>query len=174
MSQLESAARASARWIAPFAAVTALFALGAGALAAMTKPTLVTTHQSKRGKVLAAANGHALYMFTADKTGRSNCSGSCANTWLPLLTSARPTGARNSGVNSKLLGTIKRSNRVLQVTYNGHPLYAFARDKTAGQINGEGANQFGGHWYVVNTNGNAVKPKSGGGGTVCHPLCQSY
>jgi predicted lipoprotein with Yx(FWY)xxD motif len=174
MSQVESAVRRSARWIAPFAAVTALFALGAGALAATTRPTVITTHQTKRGKALAAANGHALYMFTADKPGRSTCSGSCADTWLPLLTSARPTAASNSGVNSKLLGTIKRSDRALQVTYNGHPLYVFSRDKSAGQINGEGANQFGGHWYVVNTNGNAVKPKPHGGGTVCHPLCQSY
>ena len=173
MSQVESSVRRSAGRIAPAAAVMALFALGAGAVAAVTKPTVVTTHQTKRGKILAAANGHSLYLLTADKSGKSNCTGSCANTWLPLLTSARPSAARDSGVNGKLLGTIKRSSRVLQATYNGHPLYTFARDKSAGQITGEGANQFDGHWYVVNTSGNPVKPQSGGG-TVCHPLCQSY
>jgi predicted lipoprotein with Yx(FWY)xxD motif len=173
MSEVQSAVRRRIRWIAPFAGVMALFALGGGAMAAMTKPTVVSTHQTKRGKVLAAANGHSLYLSTADKAGKSNCTGSCANTWLPLLTSARPTAATDSGVNAKLLGTIRRSSRVLQVTYNGHPLYVFAHDKSAGQISGEGANQFAGHWYVVNTNGNAVKPASGGG-TVCHPLCQSY
>ena len=174
MSQAERAVRRSAGWIAPFAAVMALFGLATGAMAVMTKPAVVTTHQTKRGKVLAAANGHSLYLLTADKAGKSNCTGTCTNTWLPLLTSARPTAAQNSGLNPKLLGTTKRSSRVLQATYNGHPLYTFARDKSAAQINGEGANQFGGHWYVVNTSGNAVKPNSGGGGTVCHPICQSY
>jgi predicted lipoprotein with Yx(FWY)xxD motif len=173
MSQVERAVRRSARWIAPFGAVMALFALQAGAVVAVTRPTVVTTHQTKRGKVLAAVNGHSLYLFTADKAGKSNCTGSCANTFLPLLTGGRPSAAAHSGVNAKLLGTIKRANRALQVTYNGHPVYTFAQDRTAGQINGEGANRFGGHWYLVNPSGNAVKPKSGGG-TVCHPLCQSY
>jgi predicted lipoprotein with Yx(FWY)xxD motif len=148
--------------------------LCAGALA---KSTTVTTHHTKRGSDLAASNGHTLYMFTADKTGRSACSGTCTNTWLPLLSSGRPVAAKGSGVNAKLLGTIKRG-RSLQVTYNGHPLYLFKGDKQPGQITGEGANQFGGHWYIVNTSGSPVKPKAssggGGGGNVCNPICQGY
>jgi predicted lipoprotein with Yx(FWY)xxD motif len=132
----------------------------------------VTTHQTTRGADLAASNGHTLYMFTADKAGRSACSGACANVWLPLLTSGRPTAAKGSGVNAKLLGTIKRSGRALQVTYNGHPLYLYAGDMRPGQIRGEGANKYGGHWYIVNTAGSPVKPKSGG--TVCHSVCQGY
>lgn len=177
MSQAERAVLRSARWIAPIAAALALCALGAGAVLAASKATVVSTHQTKRGKVLAAVNGHSLYMFSTDKAGKSNCSRSCANTWLPLLTSGRPAAAHGSGVNAELLGTIKRSAHVLQVTYNGHPLYLFARDKKAGEITGEGANQFGGRWYVVNTKGSAVKPRAGnGGGTVCPPgqLCQGY
>jgi predicted lipoprotein with Yx(FWY)xxD motif len=174
MSRVERAVLRSARWTLPVAAV-AVSALGASAVLAASRSALVTTHQTKRGKVLAEANGHSLYMFSSDKPGRSNCNGSCTNTWLPDLTSGRPAAAPGTGVNAKLLGTIKRSDHALQVTYNGHPLYAFNRDKSAGQINGEGANQFGGHWYVVNTSGNAVKPQpSNGGGSVCHPTCQGY
>ena len=174
MSRVETAAVRSARWIAPLVAVVAASAVAAGAVAApQVRPTSVTTHQTKRGKVLAAANGHSLYMFTSDKAGKSNCTGSCANTWLPLLTGSRPVAAAGTGVNSKLLGTIKRLSHVLQVTYNGHPLYVFKRDRSAGQINGEGANQFSGHWYLLNTAGKLVKPKSSGG-PVCHPLCQGY
>ncbi len=174
MSRVESAVLRSVRWFAPLVALMAFCALGAGAVAAATKPTVVTTHQTKRGKALAATNGHALYMSTADKAGKSECTGACAKTWLPLLTSSRPTAAAGSGVNAKLLGTIKRGGNVLQVTYNGHPLYVFTRDKSAGQINGEGANQFGGHWYLVNTSGNAVKPQPASGGVVCNPICQGY
>jgi predicted lipoprotein with Yx(FWY)xxD motif len=157
--------------------VAALGMLSAAALAALAKPTTVSTHQTKRGRLLAAANGHSLYMFSADKTGQSSCTGSCSNTWLPLLTGGRLAAAQGSGVNAKLLGTIKRSSHALQVTYNGHPLYLFSHDRSAGQISGEGANDFGGRWYVVSPSGNAVKPKpsgGGGGGGVCNPICQGY
>lgn len=175
MSRVESAVLQSVRWFAPFLALVALGALGAGAVSAATKPTVVSTHQTKRGKVLAAADGHTLYMFSSDGAGKSECTGACAGTWIPLLSSSRPLAAAGSGVNAKLLGTIKRSSRVLQVTYNGHPLYRFTRDKSAGQITGEGANQFGGHWYLVNPTGNAVKPKAAGsGGGLCNPVCQAY
>ena len=75
-------------------------------------------------------------------------------------------------MDSKLLGTTRRTNGKLQVTYNGHPLYRYSPDTKAGQINGEGADQFGGRWYIVGTNGKAIKPKSGG--SVCNPLCPGY
>jgi predicted lipoprotein with Yx(FWY)xxD motif len=174
MSRIESAVLRSVRWFAPFVALVALGAVGAGAVSAATKPTVVTTHQTKRGKVLAAADGRTLYMFTSDKAGKSECTGACASTWLPLLTPRRPVAAAGSGVNAKLLGTIKRPGNTLQVTYNGHPLYRFTRDKSAGQIAGEGAEQFGGHWYVVNTSGNPLKPKAANSGGLCNPVCQAY
>jgi predicted lipoprotein with Yx(FWY)xxD motif len=140
---------------------------------AVARSTTVTTHKTKRGTDLAADTGHTLYMFTSDKPGRSACGGACADVWLPLLTSGRPAAAKGSGVNGKLLGTIKRSGRVLQVTYNRHPLYLFARDKQPGQINGEGTHQYGGRWYIINKAGNPVKPKASGG-IVCNPICQGY
>jgi predicted lipoprotein with Yx(FWY)xxD motif len=174
MSRIEDAVIRGTRWVAPLGAGLVALALATVAVAALAKPATVTTHQTKRGKVLAAANGHSLYLFTADVHSKSTCYGSCAATWKPLLTSGRPVAAKNSGVNASLLGTTRRTDHTVQVTYRGHPLYTFVRDKSAGQINGEGANQFHGHWYLVNTSGNAIKPKSGGGGGVCNPLCQGY
>ena len=52
-----------------------------------------------------------------------------------------------------MLGTRKRRNGALQVTYNGHPLYEYAGDAKAGQTNGEGSNAFGGAWYVLSPAG---------------------
>jgi predicted lipoprotein with Yx(FWY)xxD motif len=171
MSRIEGAVRKGARWIAPIAAVLTLGAVSSVALAVLAKPTTVTTHTTKRGKDIAALSGHALYMFSTDSSTKSTCYGACARTWKPLLTSSRPVAASGSGVNSRMLGTLRRTDHTLQVTYNHHPLYLFSGDRRAGTINGEGANKFGGHWYIVNTSGNAVKPKTG---HVCHGLCQSY
>ena len=153
-------------------AVTALLLVAAAAAIAATG-TGVTTHQTKRGKVLAAAsNGHTLYLFVHDSGKTSRCYGQCATFWPPLLTNGKPVAAKGSGVNAKLLGTTRRTNGKLQVTYNGHPVYLYKLDTKAGQITGEGANQFGGKWYILSTSGNAIKPKSSGG--LCNPLCPGY
>jgi predicted lipoprotein with Yx(FWY)xxD motif len=171
MSRFEGAVRKRVSWIAPVAAVLTLGAVASTALAALAKPTTVTTHQTKRGKAVSNVAGHTLYMFSTDTSTKSTCNGTCAKTWKPLLTSGRPVAASGSGLNAKLLGTLRRTNHTLQVTYNHHPLYLFTGDRSAGQINGEGANKFGGRWYILNPSGNAVKPKTV---HVCHGLCQGY
>ena len=50
-------------------------------------------------------------------------------------------------------GTIKRTNGQLQATYNGRPLYLFAGDTKAGQVNGNGVNTSGGLWYAETPTG---------------------
>jgi predicted lipoprotein with Yx(FWY)xxD motif len=151
-------------------AVAVLLAAAAAAIAA--SGTRVTTHQTKRGKALAAAsNGRTLYLFTYDKGKTSRCTGACAVSWHPLLTTGKPVAVTGSGVKAALLSTTRRSNGKLQVTYAGHPLYLYTGDTKPGQISGEGVNVFGGSWYIVSTSGNAVKPKSGG---ICNPLCPGY
>jgi len=154
--------------------VVAVVLLGALTVAAVASAagTGVGTHSTKRGKVLANSRGFSLYMFKKDKQhGNSTCYGQCAKVWPPLLSTGKPVALRGSGVNAKLLGTTKRRDGKLEVTYNGWPLYLYQPDRKAGQINGEGANQFGAAWYLLNTSGNIVKPKSGG---VCNPLCPGY
>jgi predicted lipoprotein with Yx(FWY)xxD motif len=167
MSRVERPVRRYARWPAVLAAALSLCIVSTAAMAAVGKTVTVTTHQTSRGKVLAAANGHSLYMFSGDKGGKSSCNGTCASAWPPVRTGAHAAAARGSGVNSTLLGTTRRSDGTLQVTYNKHPLYLFPKDKMPGQITGENASGYGGHFDLVNTAGNAVKPKSGGGG--CPP-----
>jgi len=59
-------------------------------------------------------------------------------------------------VKASLLGTTRRSNGSLQVTYNRHPLYTYILDKKAGQTKGEGVLAFGAKWYAVSAKGRAV------------------
>jgi predicted lipoprotein with Yx(FWY)xxD motif len=174
MNRARNAVLRRSGWVGAIVAASALSVIAVAAAAPIARlagATTVTTHQTKRGKDLAASNGHALYLFVHDQGTKSNCYGSCAKAWPPLLTKGNPVAGKGSGVNSKLLGTTKRTGGTVQVTYHGHPLYQYAKDTKPGQSNGEGADQFGGRWYLVNTSGVAVKPKSG---SVCDPLCPGY
>lgn len=138
-----------------------LGALVATAIASAAGGTVVGTHSTNRGKVLANSRGFSLYMFVKDRRGgagrsaKSNCYGQCAAVWPPLLTSGRPVAIK--GVNSRLLGTTRRSNGKLEVTYNGYPLYTYAADSRPGNANGEGFVQFGAAWYLLRTTGQLVK-----------------
>jgi hypothetical protein len=69
-----------------------------------------------------------------------------------------------------MIGTTKRSDGKPQVTYNGHPLYTFKGDSSAGATSGQGINAFGGLWYAVSPAGQQVtgsaSSNSGGGGSL--------
>jgi len=106
------------------------------------------------GSYLTDGSGRTLYLFMADKSGGSACSGACASAW-PALTT-KGTAAAGSGVTASDLGTITRSDGTKQVTYNGHPLYYFAKDKSAGQAGGQGTVGFGAAWWVVSPVGMAI------------------
>jgi predicted lipoprotein with Yx(FWY)xxD motif len=141
------------------ALTTALGVIGflfAGSIArsATSTSATVSLHKTKLGMILVSSSGHTLYLFAKDRNGKSSCSGSCAQFWPPLLSRAKPTAG--SGVRASLLGTTKRSNGSLQVTYNRHPLYTFALDKQAGQTHGEGNFAFGAKWYAVSAKGTAI------------------
>ena len=125
------------------------FLAGAGSIALGGTETgaTVNLHKTKLGAILVNSKGHTLYLFKKDRNGKSSCTGSCATFWPPLLAHGKPTAG--SGVKASLLGTTKRSNGALQVTYNKHPLYAYKLDQKAGQTKGEGTLFFGAKWYAV-------------------------
>lgn len=119
------------------------------------KATTVGLRSTKLGKILVnSSTGHTLYLYTKDGHNKSNCSGSCATFWPPLLTSAKPLAGK--GVSASKLGEIK-SGKSHQVTYAGHPLYGFKSDTKAGSTTGEGATVSGGKFYVVSASGSAIK-----------------
>jgi predicted lipoprotein with Yx(FWY)xxD motif len=145
-------------WL-PAAALAVLVVVGGTAFAGRAAASgTVNLRTTPFGKVLVSANGHALYLFRRDTTPASTCYGTCATDWPPLLTKgAKPRAG--SGVSGKLLGTTRRKDGRLQVTYRGHPLYWFFLDRRAGQTKGQGQDFFGGRWYVVNARGLAVVKK---------------
>jgi predicted lipoprotein with Yx(FWY)xxD motif len=59
-----------------------------------------------------------------------------------------------AGIDAALLGTTEREDGSLQVTLDGHPLYYFAADQTADDLNGQGV---GDVWYVVSPQGAAIQ-----------------
>jgi predicted lipoprotein with Yx(FWY)xxD motif len=128
----------------------------------------ISTRSTSIGTVLVNAKGHTLYWFAIDTPTTSNCNGSCATYWPPVL--GKVTAA--SGTNlPKGFGTIKRSNGQVQATYAGHPLYTYAGDSSPGMTSGNGKNLSGGLWWAMTpsgakpaaTSGSSSSSSSGGG-----------
>jgi predicted lipoprotein with Yx(FWY)xxD motif len=111
---------------------------------------LITTKHAKLGTVLAVGPKRlTVYLFEADKGGKSTCMGACAKVWPPVL--GKPKAGR--GASSRNLGTIKRPDGATQVTYRGHPLYRFVKDEDDGDAYGQGIKSFGAEWYALEPSG---------------------
>jgi predicted lipoprotein with Yx(FWY)xxD motif len=119
----------------------------------------VATTTTSLGTFLVGPNGKTLYLFEADKSSTSTCSGACAQGWPPLTTSGPPVAG--SGVMQTLLSTTQRADGTMQVVYNGHPLYYYSADTKAGDTKGEGLNAFGAGWDVVSTAGKKIEKPGG-------------
>jgi predicted lipoprotein with Yx(FWY)xxD motif len=125
----------------------------AGEDAMATKGATVKVVSSQFGRVIADKRGEAFYLFDKEAGRRSRCYGECAVAWPPVLTKGKPRAGK--GADADLLGTTKRRNGKLQVTYNGHPLYYY-KDDEPGRILCHNVDEFGGLWLVVNPRGDAV------------------
>jgi len=125
------------------------------------------TTSTSAGTVLTDAQGLTLYWFAIDTPTMSNCNGSCATYWPPVI--GTPSAASGATLTGKL-STIKRSDGQVQATYEGHPLYTYKGDTAAGQASGNGVNASGGLWWAMTPSGNIIKggaapaTSSGGGG----------
>jgi predicted lipoprotein with Yx(FWY)xxD motif len=121
----------------------------------------IGTAKSGGGTYLTGASGRALYLWEADSSGKSNCSGACAGAWPPLITKATPVAS--AGVKAADLGTITRSDGAKQVTYDGHPLYYFVGDQGPNSTSGQGSDQFGAKWWLVAPSGAAITRSTSSG-----------
>ena len=117
---------------------------GAGTVAVAKSPELGTA-------IIVDSKGFTLYDFHKDKGTKSACYGACASTWPPLTTSGAPQAM--SGAEASKLGTTKRSDGTVQVTYAGHPLYTYVADTKPGEAKGNDFSSFGAQWYALKSNG---------------------
>jgi len=163
------------RWLAASVlAAAAVVGLAACGSSSSSTPTAASTKDSTSGTtssssdmaagikttsidgrvILTDSAGFVLYWYAMDTSTTSNCNGSCASYWPPLI--GKPSLA--SGVSlTGALGTIKRSNGQLQATYDGHPLYLFKSDTSAGMASGNDLNASGGLWWAMTSTGKKIK-----------------
>jgi predicted lipoprotein with Yx(FWY)xxD motif len=127
--------------------------VGSGASTRPANGRTIEVVGSEYGRVLADAKGEAFYLFDKEDSAKSECYGACATAWPPVLTKGQPRAGK--GVRANLLGTTKRANGKLQVTYAGQPLYYYV-DDSPGTILCQNVAEFGGLWLVVKPNGSPV------------------
>ena len=116
------------------------------------------------GAYLADNQGRAVYMLEGDTDG-SKCTAACLEAWPPLRARAGTTGmtgptgtmATEGKPRMDLVGTVQRADGTSQVSYNGHPLYHYAKDTGAGTITGQGVDDQWGEWYLVTPDGEAME-----------------
>ena len=109
------------------------------------RKVLVGVTKGPLGAWLTGEDGLTLYTFKPDGPDTSTCTGGCAQAWPPFVLTANDILEAGDGVGGTL-GTFARPGGVLQVAYNGAPLYSFANDTSPGDTNGQG---IGGNWFIA-------------------------
>jgi predicted lipoprotein with Yx(FWY)xxD motif len=123
---------------------TAMLAISAIAQSGAGKRVAKEAQNATLGKtVLTSTSGRTLYSLSVEKNGKFTCTASCLSVWHPLTV---PAGVKPTG--PVKLGTIKRPEGGIQVTYKGLPLYRFGGDTKAGEANGEGIKDVG-TWHAA-------------------------
>jgi predicted lipoprotein with Yx(FWY)xxD motif len=130
-------------------------AVAAASAGATNRPLVhVAANSSLHARVLVDRAGRTLYHLSVEKNGRFVCSTSaCLSSWHPLAVAkgTTPTGVAK-------LGTVRRPDGRLQVTFGGAPLYTFVGDSRAGQAKGDGFKDVG-VWHAASI-GNAAAART--------------
>lgn len=121
-----------------------------------TPGVTLTTERSPAGPIIVTGRGYTLYDYAPDTRDHSHCiTDLCVTLWPPLVVQGQPTVGK--GLSARLVGTTRRSNGTLQVTYGGHPLYTWKGDTKPGMVTGQALLNAGGYWYVVSPSGKQIK-----------------
>jgi predicted lipoprotein with Yx(FWY)xxD motif len=115
---------------------------------AQAAPATVKTAQTGIGTVLVDANGKTLYLYANDQGTTSAVPANILTAWPPLIASGAPVAG--DGVDASKLKTAPQPDGQTWVTYDGHLLYTFSGDASAGQTNGH---KLGNVWYAVTSSG---------------------
>jgi len=118
--------------------------------AAPAGPALTASPTAALGTVVVDGTGYTLYRFDKDKPkpAKSNCNGSCATQWPPVLvaSAAEAKEVKLDGVDAGAVNTVKRADGKLQLTIGGWPVYRYSGDKAAGDTTGQGVGKV---WFAV-------------------------
>jgi len=112
----------------------------------------VAVAESDFGPILVDAEGRTLYMFKPDTAGESTCYDDCEANWPPLVVTGEITVGE--GLDTATFTTVARTDGSTQVKAGAWPLYYFANDAAAGDVNGQGQ---GDVWYVVSPAGEPIE-----------------
>ena len=139
-----------------------LFAGGAVAALAVAGPIIGSSHNAGlRSTILVNTKGLTLYHLSSERTGSISCSGICATFWIPVVATSSSKPSLGKGVVASKVGTIKRPDGKVQLTYNHYALYRYYLDKKPGQTGGEGFATGTGSWYAISTSGAARQAQEG-------------
>jgi predicted lipoprotein with Yx(FWY)xxD motif len=162
--------RTIALMLAPLAIAAAILAATASAGGT---PTVKSAHSSQLDKTIVVnPSGFTLYVLSPETARHLLCtSRECLQAWPPLTVRSRGVKLEDGAGVHGALGLLERPGGQLQVTLRGMPLYRFAGDSAAHEVNGEGIRSFGGTWHaagaaaseVRNTSGSSSAPAGGSG-----------
>jgi predicted lipoprotein with Yx(FWY)xxD motif len=116
---------------------------------------LILVETREPGSYIADAEGKTLYTLVDDSMQPLPCEGECLTFWPPYTGEASLD--EGSTLDASLVGTADTEDGQSQVTYNGYPLYYFAEDQNAGDLNGQAQEGFGGIWYVLSDTGEPLE-----------------
>jgi predicted lipoprotein with Yx(FWY)xxD motif len=109
---------------------------------------------STHGKIIVDGQGKTLYMFTPDEGGTPTCYNDCATAWPALKADDAAAVTVGAGLDQSKVTVVDRTDGGKQVKYGEYPLYYFANDAAAGDVNGQGLND---KWYVVGADSEPIK-----------------
>lgn len=121
-------------------------------VAAAVATPAATIGETELGEVLVGERGLTLYGFTNDVDASSVCYGACADAWPPVIVSADWTVA--PGLDAGIFNATVRDDGQLQLVAGKWPLYYFAGDATAGDVNGQTS---GDVWFAAATDGTLIQ-----------------
>lgn len=119
---------------------------------------VVALASTSLGEVAVEQNGLTVYGFTPDTSGVPTCYDDCAAAWPPVLVDAGADLPVGDGLDAAMFTTVARDDTdQLQVVFGDWPLYTFAGDQAAGDVNGQGVNDV---WFVVTGDAQLMMPAS--------------